>query len=301
MAEDFYLPGWVDDQSAVELVAMEQPAPFWALTPAGSVPMESLPSEVYLWKSWEKVRAVPFPNRSQGKVGSCVSFGCCTAIEVTAACEILAGEAEESRDLVQEVVYAGSRVEIGNGRFSSDGSIGAWAAEYVRRYGVLDRGLHGTYDLSQYSETRCKAWGAPGKGVPDDLEPAIRKYPVKSVTLVKTWEGCKQALAQGYAVSVASTQGFRYQRDADGICAPSGKWAHQMAIIGYATIKGKECGFVMNSWGPQAHTGPLGPGEPPVGGFYAEADVLGKMLGMGDSWAYSGVSGFPARRFSWFI
>lgn len=301
MSDEFYTPGWVDEPQSVELVALEQPMPFWGLTPAAAVPMESLPTEVFLWQSWEKVRNNPFPNRSQGKVGSCVSFGCCTAIEVTACCEILAGEPEESRDLVQEIVYAGSRVEIGNGRFSSDGSIGAWAAEFVRKYGVLDRGLHGKYDLTSYSEARCREWGAPGRGVPNELEDEIRKFPVRSITLVKSWEGCKQALAQGYAVSVASSQGFRYQRDSSGVCAPSGKWAHQMAILGYAQIGGKDHGFIMNSWGPSAHTGPLGPGKPPVGGFYATADVIGRMLAMGDSWAYSGVQGFPSRRFSWFI
>ena len=298
---DFYTPGWVDEPAGVELVALEQPAPFWGLTPAAAVPMESLPSEVFLWKAWEKVRAVPFPNRAQGKVGSCVSFGCCTAVEVTAAAEILAGDAEDSRDLVQEVVYAGSRVEIGGGRFSSDGSLGAWGAEYVRKYGVLDRGLHGKYDLSQYSEQRCREWGAPGKGVPDDLEPTIRRHPVASITLVKTWPAAKQALAQGYAISVASSVGFRMARNADGVCTPSGRWDHQMALLGYATIKGNEYGFIMNSWGAGAHTGPLGPGGPPVGGFYAPAETVDRMLKAGDSWAYSGVAGFPAKRFSWFI
>ena len=301
MSEDFYTPGWVDEPQSVEQVALEQPAPFWGLTPAAAVPIESLPSEVFLWQAWEKVRNTPFPNRSQGKVGSCVSFGCCTAIEVTAACEVAAGEQEESRDLVQEIVYAGSRVEIGGGRFSSDGSIGAWAAEFVRKYGVLDRGLHGKYDLTSYSEERCRKWGAPGQGVPNDLEDQIRKFPVRSITLVKSWEGCKQALAQGYAVSVASSQGFRFQRDGGGVCAPSGRWDHQMAIIGYAPIGGKDHGYIMNSWGPTAHTGPVGPGKPPVGGFYASAEVIGKMLALGDSWAYSGVQGFPSRRFSWFI
>ena len=39
---DFYTPGWVDEPAGVELVALEQPAPFWGLTPAAAVPMESL-------------------------------------------------------------------------------------------------------------------------------------------------------------------------------------------------------------------------------------------------------------------
>ena len=41
--------------------------------------------------------------------------------------------------LSPEVIYGGSRVEIGGGRIRGDGSIGAWAARWVRDYGVVPR------------------------------------------------------------------------------------------------------------------------------------------------------------------
>jgi hypothetical protein len=290
--------GWIADPQAVNLVSAAQPFERWGDTPAGGV--DVLPLEVFLWKAWEKIRGVPFPSRNQGQVGSCVSFGTACAIEITTACEIAQGELEESRDLVQEIIYAGSRVEIGKGRFSSDGSIGAWAADYVKSYGVLSRGIYKTYDLTKYSETRCRAWGAPKAGVPDDLEPEIRQFPVRGITLVKTWAEAKSALAQGHGIAVCSNQGFRLSRDKLGFATASGNWGHCMAIIGYQTV-GREGGFIMNSWGPDSMTGPVGAGNPPVGGFWADSAVIGKMLAAGDSWAFSSVDGFPSKKTDWWF
>jgi hypothetical protein len=73
-----------------------------------------------------------------------------------------------------------------------------------------------------------------------------------------------------------------------------------MAILGFQL--GKRPGaFIQNSWGPSAHTGPLGAGDPPTGGFWADAEAVEKMLKAGDSWAFSSVVGFPARVIPWFI
>jgi hypothetical protein len=91
------------------------------------------------------------------------------------------------------------------------------------------------------------------------------------------------------------------QRDSNGICEPSRKWIHCMALIDYATINGREYGRIENSWGPNAHTGPLGPGNPPSSGFYADSKVINGILGQGDSWAFSAVQGWPARKLNWFI
>ena len=295
---DIRCQGWIPDLQAVGLIAGSQPFERWSDTPAGEFAAE--PAEVFLWKAWEKVAGKPFPNRSQGQVGSCVSFGTACAVEVTTAAEIVAGDAQDLRDLVQEIIYAGSRVEVGHGRFSSDGSIGAWAAEFVKSYGVLDRAVHGEYDLRTYSEERCRKWGAPRAGVPEVLESAAKHFPVRGICLVKTWTEAKSALAQGHGIAVCSGVGFRMARDKDGFCAASGSWGHCMALIGYTT-KDREGGFIQNSWGPSAHTGPLGAGAPPAGGFWAEASTVAKMLAAGDSWAFSGVEGFPSRKQDWWF
>jgi hypothetical protein len=294
-----YVPGWVDNPEEVTAVVGLQPFKCFGDTEA-SESNDPLPTNVYLWKLYEKITGKPWPSRNQGSVGSCVSFGTAAAIEATMAAEIAAGQAEEIANLCQEVIYGGSRIEIGRGRLGrGDGSIGAWAAQFVKDYGIIDRAKYGNYDLTTYSESRCRSWGA--SGVPDDLEPDVRKHPVKTITLVTTWQEAKRALANGYGIAISSNQGFQMRRDAGGFCRAAGSWAHCMALLGYTTENGREGGFICNSWGPDAHTGPVGPGNPPTCGFYAEASVVERMLKAQDSWAFSAVEGFPTKRIHWYI
>lgn len=295
-----YATGWVDDPGEVEIVAQQQPYYSFSETPAGAT--VSTVSKVFLWKAWEKVIGKPFPNRDQGSYGTCVSFGTVAAIECTTACQSLAGTLEDVRDLAQEIVYAGSRVEVGGGRFSSDGSIGAWAAEFVRKWGVLDRGvfLNGKYDLRVYSGQLARKWGAPRAGVPDELEPSIRQYPVKTITKVTTFDDACKALSAGYGIAISSSIGYQMQRDQDGFAKAGPRWDHCMALIGFQLGK-RPGGFIQNSWGGSAHTGPRGAGDPPSGGFWADAENIEKALKMGDSWAFSSVVGFPARVIPWYL
>jgi len=195
------------------------------------------------------------------------------------------------------VIYGGSRVEIGGGKIRGDGSVGAWAARFVSKYGVIARGKYGKYDLQSYDEARCREYGS--RGVPDDLEPVAKQHPVQSVSNVRSWDECKAAIRNGYPVAVCSNQGFTMHRDADGFCRASGTWAHCMAIVG---VRGgsRPGAFLLNSWGPNAHTGPRGPGDPSPAGFWAEAPVVDRMLKQGDSWAFSHAVGFPARKLNWY-
>lgn len=294
--------GWVNDPDAVDQIVAMQPFATFSDTEAGKMmPLSALPDTVFLFDAARKVLGKLLPPRNQGQVGSCVSFGCCRAVEYTMLCEIAAGENEEFRDLCTEVNYAGGRVEVGKGRLGrGDGSIGAWSAEFTKRWGVIDRAVYGKYDLTNYDENRCRAWGA--SGVPDDLEPEVRKYPVSTITLVATVEEAKQALAAGYGISVASNQGFKMTRDSNGVCAAFGSWAHQMCICGYTVIEGKTYFRIDNSWGANAHTGPVGPGSPGPEGFYAVDSVVGRMLAQKDSFAYSGLKGFvPRNIIDWFV
>ncbi len=291
-----YVPGWVDDPESVAVVAGAQPFPFFSMTPAAE--RQTIPPEVFLWKAREKITGKPWPGRNQGQVGSCVAFGTAAAIEATMAAEILAGQAEEIKDLCQEVIYAGSRVEVGGRRINGDGSVGAWAAEFVRRWGVVDREVYGNEDLRRYDETRCRLWGRTG--VPDSIETVARLHPVRAVTLVKTFGQACQALASGYGIAMCSSRGFVFQRDADGFCKASGTWNHCMALLGYKEGS-RPGGWICNSWGDNKHTGPTGAGEAPRCGFWADAEIVDRMLGAGDSWAFSGLDGFPARRINWSI
>jgi hypothetical protein len=289
--------GWVRNPVEVEAVMGRLARPLFFASAAGSY-AGAVSEQAYLWKAAEQILGHQLPGRNQGQVGSCVSFGTASAIEHTMLTEIMAGQPEEFRELCQEEIYGGSRVEIGRNQISGDGSIGAWAAEFVTKYGVLARAVYDSLDLTKYSESRCRDWGR--NGVPDLLEPECRKHPVKTASLVRNWDEAKKALSSGFGIAVSSDRGFTMTRDQDGFAKPLGEWGHCMGLIGYQTGR-REGGFLLNSWGDDAHTGPSGAGDPPPSGFWADASVVEKMLKQGDSWAFSAVDGFPLRRIHWLI
>lgn len=290
--------GWINDPDAVELIVSQLPYRSFADTPAHGYADET-PDHLYLWDFAKKATGALLPPVSQGQIGSCVSFGTNRAIEYTMCVQIAQKMLEEFHMIAQEVTYGGSRVEVGGGKMSGDGSIGAWAAKFVKDWGVVSRGVYGKYDLTKYSETTCKQFGR--SGVPTELEAEARKHPVKETVMVSSWDQAKKALVQGYGIAICSNQGFSMKRDANGIAKTSGSWAHCMCLSGWATINKKEYGRIDNSWGPDAHTGPVGPGEPGPEGFYADSKIIDKMLAQKDSFAFSCVEGFPIRKIDWVI
>lgn len=291
-----FFQGWIEDHDAVDQVQRGQVFKSFSDTEAGKIVLGD--EDAFLWKSWEKVLGKLPDPRNQRQVGSCVGFGFTSAASCLLAVQIANGNPQEYHDLVEEITYAGSRVEVGGGRIRGDGSVGAWAARFVRDWGVLPRKVIGNYDLRIYSEARCREWGRAG--VPDDLEPLAKLQPVKEVVLVRNAEEARKSLQQGYPIAVCSNQGFSQQRDAQGFARGSGSWAHCMCIIGYQG--GNRRGFfVWNSWGATYSRGPLGKGNPPEGGFWAEWDVVDRMLRQGDSWALSDVQGFPSRKLDWLL
>jgi len=295
--------GWVDDPEAVGVVASGLSFPSFGDTEAGQIEADELPENAFLWLAAEIVTGARLPPRNQGKVGSCVAFGTARAIEYSMLAEIVSGEKEEFKALATEVIYGGSRVEIGGGKLGrGDGSIGAWAAKWVHQWGLVARGVYGKVDLKTYSEARCKEYGLGG--VPAELETIAKTFPVQTITQVKTWQDAKKALAQGYGIAICSNVGFSMARDSNGISKPSGSWGHCMCLAGYATIEGAEYGRIDNSWGDMAHHGPTGPGNPGPEGFYTAAATIGKMLSAGDSWVFSSVQGFPLKtpeKMDWLI
>ncbi len=288
--------GWVPDPAAVAAVKAGLPCPEFRGTEAFRAAYDG-PDDVFLWDACRKATGGLLPPRDQGQVGCCVAFGTASAIEHLLCVQIASGAIQEYHDLAQEVIYGGSRVEIGGGKLRGDGSVGAWAAQFVKRYGAVARGVYGSDDLTRYSEERCRQYGA--RGVPAEVEAVARKYPVQTITNVRSWDECKAAIRNGYPVAVCSSQGFAMRRDADGFCRPQGIWYHCMAVVGVRG-GGRPGGFLLNSWGPNAHTGPLGPGDPSPAGFWADAAVLDRMLAEGDSWSFSHFAGFPARKLDWY-
>lgn len=298
--------GWVQDQEAVEEVSTTLRFKVFADTPAGKADIV-LADKVYQWDVVREYVPDGAPVKNQGQVGSCVAFGTNNAVYRAMAYNRKIGNTDDGPyEIVEEITYAGSRVEVGQGRIRGDGSVGAWAADWIRaknhKGGFLKRGVYldGKYDLAKYSETRCRAWGS--SGVPDDLEPLVIERYVGEITQIKSAEECKKALAQGYGVAVCSSQGFSMKRDSRGVAPAQGTWQHCMCIDGYHVEGGQLFFHIENSWGPDSHTGPVGWGNPSTAGFWAVGTIVDRMIKSGgDTWAFSSIQGFPARSPNWFV
>lgn len=290
--------GWVDRPDEVAIITSTLPLKVFGDTDAGKS-LDALPDHVYLWDATRKLTGEPGKPQNQGSVGSCTGFGGARSIERTLSAQIVSSGGFEFRMISEEVLYAGSRVEIGGGRLNGDGSTGGWIAKFAIDYGAAPKAQLGSYDLTNYDQSRARQWG--NSGVPNDLEPEVKKFGVKTVTKVTSWAEAKRALANGYGVMVCSDQGFTRQRDSNGVCKAQGQWMHCMAFDGYHVEGGKEYGHIENSWGPDYHVGPTGWGSPNTAGFWADSSVIDRMLRQGDSWTFSAVQGFPKKKIDWFF
>lgn len=297
--------GWVRDESVIEKNLDDTQTLHFGQTPAGKVVQGD--EDVFLWRAVRKVAHLDdshYPNVNQQSVGCCVGCGWKHSSDVVQATAILSGQRFDWKPISVEVIYAGSRVDVGGGRISGDGSVGAWAAEYMKaKGGLCPMEKIGNTDLSTFSPARARQWGK--SGAPAEVKAVAKVHPVKGVALVTSWADAKRAISQGYPIAVCSNQGFTMERDATGRCRPQGSWGHCMAVIGVRSARDgrTEGGFILNSWGDKAHTGPVWPPDAPVAGFWADAAVIDRMLKQGDSFALADVAGFPARKVipDWFV
>lgn len=293
--------GWIDDQSTVlkTMEGLRHPL----FSPAASTIEESGKGKiVLLYKFVEKLIGKYNVRKQDGP--DCVAHGAACVIDAVKAAEIVSKkQAEEwTAETSTEDIYGGSRVNIGKGELgSSGGSFGAWAAKYVNEIGTLARIDYGKFNLSKYNYSIANKWGLPGNGVPDFLIKEANKHKIRTVSLIKTYTEARDALANGYAITIASNQGFATNRDREGFSYPQGTWAHQMSLIGLDDI-GEDCSkkrpgvLCQNSWGPDWIVGPKRH-EQPDGSFWIDADVLeSRILSNGDSWAFSDYDGFLPKK-----
>jgi hypothetical protein len=257
---------------------------------------------VLLYKFLEDQFKGVFPIHAQ-TIGDCVSHGWGLGIDILSATQIKAGASEEFPGIMAtEIIYAGSRVEIGKGACGhQDGSVGAWAAKFVVEYGTLVRGAYGKLDLSQYDGQTAKQLGAPNAGVPDPLEPQVKEHPVKTTSLIRNYPEARDAIANGYPVPVCSTVGFDgAKRDEKGFARRNGKWPHCMLFAGVDDADGRPGLLCINSWGRTWIQGPKRH-EQPDGSFWTDADTVDQMLREGDSFAMSGYLGYPAQELEYML
>lgn len=303
--------GWIPpapEETAAALAAIERqqgmPAQFSRIAQAAIDAEDTKP--VFLWDAERKVLGRVLSSWDQGPAGTCVGNGWGRGSQDLILGQIASGSPEQwpGREVAVEPIYAGSRVEVGGGRIRGDGSVGAWAGQWVQKWGILFRQQYGHYDLSSYSTSLCRSWGR--SGVPAELEAEAKHHPIKTVAMVTRADELWAALGNGYPVPVCSDVGFEGRPPADGVMEPRGSWAHCMLFRGRFEhpTKGR-CYVVQNSWGNYlgrrltVEVKGAGPVELPEGCFVVRETVAVRMIAQRDSFAISGFVGFPRRTIDW--
>lgn len=305
MGWDYHEP-WSKDQLA------RMPNPFLRDTMYYAAAAQAVTEhkDIIPWALEERVLGKRLRAHYQAR-GTCVSQGYSRAVQFTNLVDMaIKGEGEEWKARVHPgSIYAFSRVEVGGGRISGDGSNGFWAAPALTKYGCLYRIKYPGFDLTaDQDELYSVQWGSSGRGVPDALEPEAAKHKIADASLVKTGDEFVVCQYDYKPVPVCSGQGFTTVRDKYGLCYPRGSWSHCMLFFGLLKIKhdkypqGLLVGICWQSWGNDNPTGnnivTLQTGEQITlspGTFLVEIDVLdSRMLSDEDSFCLSGSTGWVA-------
>ena len=220
--------------------------------------------------------------------GDCVSHATRNAIDVTRAVEIdIKGESEDF------IVRSATEAIYQSRGHKRQGMSCSGAAKYVHdKGGILLRKDYGAIDLSVYNSKI----GANHK-VPNSIYTTeAKKHQVKTISMITTIEEARDALANGYGISVCSGYGFSSRRDSNGIAKRSGGWSHAMAWVACDDTRerlNETLFLVQNSWG-KWNSGPRVNNQPEGSFWIREKDARGMLASKG-SWVFSDVDGFPAR------
>lgn len=266
----------------------------------------------WAWRAEEKVIGHILKSWTQ-KRGVCVSKGNGRGGQDTLLIDVATGKDGSTwpgEEVASEPVYALSRVEIGGGQISGDGSVGAWAAKALMDFGLMFRKVYtvgsNTADLTKENDEIACRWGAPGVGLPNWMEPIAKEHPVKDVALVDNFDDASDILGSDRVIAVCSNQGFTMRRQANGVCAPSGSWPHCMLFRGILVLKGGRIVVpCQNSWDDylggtlDVETENDGTVTIPEGCFLVDAEVANRMLRAKDSFAMDGAVGFAPRKLVW--
>lgn len=236
-----------------------------------------------------------FPDGAEGE-GDCIGQASALACDILATTDIhmlRQRERWEAKASV-EMIYAGSRVEIGGNKLMGrGGSHGEWAARYLKEYGVLHRKRYekdgNQLDLSGYHPARSRKYRS--SGVPDWLETLAKDHPVQEFTQVRSGREALDAVCAGQPVLMCSSYAFPNKRDQDGFTKPylgrrtkrgwrwidaRIQWWHAMLLCAAILEGSRVGGTILNSHGVW-NSGPQ-PNDLPDGGFNVELQYLDMMV-----------------------
>jgi hypothetical protein len=279
--------GWLDHPSARERLVETLPFKTMAeAMPAEVGDVDGKPN-VYLYKAWKDILGA-YPEYPAQQIGDCTSFGSGHAVDLLQCIDIALAKGDKSqyRETSTEAIYGLGR-EIAHMLGGGDGCYGVAVSKALTEVGAVPRELVGAY-----SGQRAKQWGR--SGVPEEIKAKAKDHRLGAATLVTTLDELDAALRNGYPCIVCSNQGFTMTRDADGVCQPSGSWAHCMFISARREKNGRVQYCICQSWGPRTPGGPLSDDQPPFS-FWADGGVIARMIGGRDSLAFAKFSGFVAR------
>lgn len=290
--KDGFVGSWCDPEDTDKLLG-ELPHPLFGAAAFGLYGSGKGKLSL-LFKSVQKFDPTFGPHEAQ-IVGDCVSHSTRNAVDVTRCHEIIGGQREE-------FIFRGATEGIyGSRGHGGEGMSCSVAARFVNKTGgILLRKNYGNIDLSTYNGRLGAGWGS--RGTPVELVEEAKKHQVKTISLINTIEQARDAIANGYALSVCSMAGFSSRRDQNGIAKRSGSWSHAMAWIGMddtREIYNETLFLVQNSWGvwnggPKRH-------DQPDGSFWIRETDAAEMLAGNGSWVFSDVDGFPPRKVQWTI
>jgi hypothetical protein len=231
------------------------------------------------------------PYNERQTTGDCVSHATRNACDVSRAVEIDLGRERESWIArgATEGIY-GARGWAGQGMSCSR------AAEFVSKIGgiLVRKEYKSVVDLTKYNGNLGAGWG--GRGLPDKVLDLANDHQIKTVSLVRTIEEARDALANGYGLAVCSSYGFNSTRDKKGFARVSGSWAHAMVWIACDDTNGDLSFLVQNSWGKWNDGGHPEWGPIPDGSFLIHSDVAEGMLSQNGAYAFSNFDGFPVQK-----
>jgi hypothetical protein len=231
------------------------------------------------------------PYNERQTTGDCVSHGTRNACDVSRAVEI-----DVHREREGWIARGATEAIYGARGHSGQGMSCARAATFVSENGgiLVRKDYKGIIDLSKYNGNIGANWG--GRGLPDPVIDLANDHQIKTVSLVKTIEEARDALANGYGLAVCSSYGFSNKRDKNGIANTSGSWAHCMAWIACDDTGSEPLFLVQNSWGKWNDGGHPAWGPIPDGSFLIRAEVAAGMLAQNGSYAFSQFDGFPVQK-----
>lgn len=247
--------------------------------------------------------------RSQGAYGLCVGFASATILDIRAALDIVAGGDAEYLPALYSAdgMYGLARMAAGD-TSRGDGCYGSAAIRAMIQLGTLHQMQYQArgstvYDLRRYSGKRGREFGSSWNArAYQPLWEAARKRRVDGYYRVRSGEEAWTLAGLGYPWIMCSSVGFAGKRDADGAIEPRGRWMHAMAggLARRTTASGRKLILVMNSYGNDWTSGPYF-ADQPLGSFYADVEVIDRMVRHNDSWAIVGVEGFEAKGELWAV